>query len=66
MELYVETHEMFTPVEEYKGYMIYSYKPYHDIQYTYWYGEEEHQYISSLSSVEQAKEWIDKEESYNG
>lgn len=46
---------------EYKGYRIYSYVEDFGtgIKYTYWYGKEDHEYASSLPSLEYAKERID-------
>ena len=51
----------FKEIENYKGYIIYEYKSISDdMRYTFWYGDNPWEYVSSKETIEYAKETIDR------
>lgn len=59
--MFIPTHPMFTKVQTVEDYIIYSYEVEEGIKYTYWFGEEEYMYISSINTLKEAVESINKE-----
>jgi len=52
----------FKEIENYKGYVIYEYKNLLDkMNLTFWYGKEPYEYVSSIETIEKAREMIERE-----
>lgn len=56
--IFTSTSSMFTPFAELEEYTLYCYITDEGIRYTYWYGEEEYQYVSGIETSDKGKELL--------